>query len=737
MNLSTLSQRLPQLANSIDRRWEAWINGGGRPDLADFLGHLVEKGVVPEDQVRSIISELDVALTLSEANRLPEGPRYRSFGLLGRGAMGEVYLARDRALGRNVAVKALDPQLVSEPALAARFHQEAQITAQLDHPCIVPVYGIESRPDGSPAYSMKLVKGMELADGLKLAREALDAGKPEPEDLDLNGRLVTFLSVCAAMSYAHDRGVLHRDLKPANIMLGPHHEVLVMDWGIAKVIGSSEDILPESAGARAHETQIGIVVGTPQYMSPEQASADGSALTPKSDQYALGLILQELVTLKRAVTAKNAMHAVMRAQAASRDPMEHYKGHAVPRELVAVVNKACAPDPDDRYADVEELADDVRHFLRDEPVIAAPDTFSQRMQRWVGRHRQLAIASSAFLAFMVFAVSMLGVLGSFLAMQAAQVKALQREEDLATAVMNVTEHAGRIDSELARYEALVTGIAFAAEEALIRDPDPATVVYRSETFNPPDLAFSEFYDDSISVVYPDVHITDGVDKDQAEREAHQLAGIGPALSQALLMSKGPQAAKRPLAARRRLVAEGKTPAVWTYVATEGGVIAGMPGVTEFEEGYDPRGRPWYQQGKASSGPHWSALDLDEGGMGLLLTCTLSLHDEEGVVNGVAALDLTFGYVIEEMLDIEEYPGATALLVNREGNVVASSEMRGNTRKLDDYSPKPFDEASILPLLDRPAGHLEVGSDLYLWRRLQTVDDWAYVVKIPVDEAIGS
>ena len=263
MTLHGLKTRLPQLAESLDRRWQQWLDQGGRPDLADFLVDLADRGIVARTEIQDIISNLEVTLTLSEANNLPQGPRYHALGMLGKGAMGEVQLSRDRALGRNVAIKTLEPSLLGEPALAARFHQEAQITAQLDHPGIVPVYGIEAQPGHPPRYSMKLVRGKDLSKALREARAGLDRGEAEPPEFDLYTRLDIFVSIGDALAYAHDRGVIHRDLKPANIMLGAHHEVLVMDWGIAKLIGAPEAILPESAGDRSHQTQVGTILGTP------------------------------------------------------------------------------------------------------------------------------------------------------------------------------------------------------------------------------------------------------------------------------------------------------------------------------------------------------------------------------------------------------------------------------------------------------------------------------------------
>ncbi|MFO0618543.1 MAG: serine/threonine-protein kinase [Polyangiaceae bacterium] len=206
-----------------------------------------------------------------------EQAQYAVLGELGKGAMGEVHVARDLVLRRKVALKSILPAMQENPALFSRFLGEMQITAQLDHPFIVPVYGVENGPSGGLAYAMKLVQGKEFGVLLEETKELLHQNKPLDEAHSLEGRLEAFLKVCDAIAYAHERGVVHRDLKPANIMIGRFNEVYVMDWGIARLIKKGAEKLTQAVemydadGADARSTtrtRVGSTIGTPIYMSP-------------------------------------------------------------------------------------------------------------------------------------------------------------------------------------------------------------------------------------------------------------------------------------------------------------------------------------------------------------------------------------------------------------------------------------------------------------------------------------
>ncbi len=351
----------------------------------------------------------------------PDRPRYALLGCLGKGAMGEVHVARDEDLLRKVAYKRMVPEVAQSRSLAARFFSEIQVTAQLDHPNIVPIYGLEVANDAI-GYSMKLVQGSTL---LRLIDEARDAAKREPagEPRRRARRLEIFLKVCDAVAYAHSKGVLHRDLKPENIMVGRYHEVYVMDWGICRLIGtvdhdtdSAETPSPAAAAvlaasfAAGARTQFGAILGTPAYMSPEQAAGRNTELDGRSDLYALGLILHEVVALAPAVSGTTLEGVLDRAQKASRDPLVHAVSRIpIPRELDAIIAKATAARPEDRYPSVTSFADDVRRFLAGEEVRARPDNSVQRIARTLGRHRMAMLATVCGL-FVVGSAATIGTL---------------------------------------------------------------------------------------------------------------------------------------------------------------------------------------------------------------------------------------------------------------------------------------------------------------------------------------
>ena len=260
----------------------------------------------------------------------------------------------------------------------------------------MPVHELLRLENGQRAYAMKVIEGRTLAEVVMAAWLRHQQRGRVNEPRELAERLEYFLKVCDAVGYAHARGVVHRDLKPDNVMIGPHREVYVMDWGVARLLDGDG---PEPAPQGSPDTQRGEAVGTPMYMSPEQAR--GEAVGPASDQYALGVMLQELVTLQPAVRAPHADLALYHAGRAMRAPMLHLRaGVRVSPDLVAIVDRATAPDPAGRYADVEVLAEEVRSYLRGDEIRALPDGWVRRWSRSFVRHRegqygQLAEAISA------------------------------------------------------------------------------------------------------------------------------------------------------------------------------------------------------------------------------------------------------------------------------------------------------------------------------------------------------
>ncbi len=316
----------------------------------------------------------DKALERLRGSSVPDlsGTRYELRELIARGGMGVVYTAEDEKLNRRVALKVLDSGSAA-PELAERLLREAMILAQLEHPGIVPVHDVGTLPDGRVFYTMKFVEGLRLDQHVK----QLDS---------LPERLRLFLRICDAVAFAHARGVLHRDLKPANVMVGSFGEVLVMDWGLAKVLretpSAAETVLipPQKSDPAKEETQAtaitghGTVLGTPGYMSPEQERGDTENIDARSDVFSLGALLKFVAQKQSANDAEK-----------------------LPRALNAICEKASAPLRENRYATVSELAVDVSRFLDGLPVSAYSENLLEKTARFYQRHQVAILLITAYL----------------------------------------------------------------------------------------------------------------------------------------------------------------------------------------------------------------------------------------------------------------------------------------------------------------------------------------------------
>lgn len=285
---------------------------------------------------------------------IPTPVHLRLFGELARGGMGRIHAATDRNLLRHVALKRLDKELSQVPMYKDGFIAEAQMTGQLEHPNIVPVHELNVGDNGVPYFTMKLVDGVSLDQWLR------DRNRPPGSNERLSGGLEIFLKVCDAMAYAHYRGVVHRDLKPENIMVADFGQVYLMDWGLAR--------LTRSVPASGDQSQMAAPgpVGTPGYMAPEQARGNPAEMNELCDVFGLGAVLYEIVSGKQPFGyARDPDQIIERAKAGQVIPIDQTAAAiGISDSMVAIVNKAVAPNPADRYQSVLELQAAVRNFLR-------------------------------------------------------------------------------------------------------------------------------------------------------------------------------------------------------------------------------------------------------------------------------------------------------------------------------------------------------------------------------------
>lgn len=399
----------------------------------------------------------DPDLGLAPVRAILEGKKYKVLATIGRGGMGVVHQARDLRIRRPVAMKVIRTASQFSRENVLRFVEEAQLTGQLQHPNIVPVYEIGLDEQGEVFYTMKFVKGTTLDEVLRDLRTGKEeAIKKYPLPVLLN----VFQKICDAVAYAHSMGVVHRDLKPDNVMLGEYGEVLVMDWGLAKKIahGISDEHLgdhkpePPPPDLRGFQTLNGLIVGTPPYIAPEAARGELENLNPRSDIYVLGAILYAILTLRppypgkefgelieQIVTGKfahpSSFNTPARAGRANRKAAEegeaaleyallHLPNRRVPEGLAAIVLKAMSYETAERYPTVADLQADISAWQTGFAPKAERAGFRRQITLWAARHKGNVVL------FIIFALLILvGTVWSFISVTHARDNALAKEQE--------------------------------------------------------------------------------------------------------------------------------------------------------------------------------------------------------------------------------------------------------------------------------------------------------------------
>ncbi|OJW22005.1 MAG: hypothetical protein BGO49_14575 [Planctomycetales bacterium 71-10] len=382
---------------------ESAPDGPGR-DLADLAADLADRlgeGSAPDlealarehpEQAERLLALLPTIALMVDMEDTPGGVatpdvvgaralgEFRLVRELGRGGMGVVYEAEDAALGRRVAVKVLPPAAAIDALRLRRFQLEARALASLSHAHIVPIYSVGC-DRGVPYFAMRLVEGRSLAE---VVRERRDA--PGPGGLPVHVEAAALvLPVAEALAHAHGLGILHRDVKPANLLVDADGHPWITDFGMARLQGESD------------LTRTGDLIGTLRYMAPEQALGRGEGVDGRSDVYALGATLYELLTLRPAFDDDDRQ-ALLRRILSEGPSRPRSIDATIPADLETLVLKAMAREPADRYASASELADDLRRFLASEPIRARPPGRLARLRRWASRPERVREAGAALVS---------------------------------------------------------------------------------------------------------------------------------------------------------------------------------------------------------------------------------------------------------------------------------------------------------------------------------------------------
>lgn len=349
-------------------------------------------------------------------NGLPAKERFEHLRPHAKGALGEVFLALDGDLRREVAVKEILDECAQDAQHRARFVFEAEITGALEHPGIVPIYALGQRAGGKPYYAMRFIEGTSMEAAVKKFHARGGCDNPANQMLlrDLLGQMV---DVCNTMGYAHSRDIIHRDLKPENVMLGRYGETLVVDWGLAKrtfspdmLPGDSASQPPAAESTDFGQTQMGQAMGTPFYMSPEQSRGRHDLVDARSDIYSLGATLYKILTARPACTGKT-LAEVMDSVQSGKFAKPRQIASGIPKPLEAICLKALALDPANRYQTATEMGVDLENWMADEPVGAFPEPITARCRRWMRRHKSVvgsaAIALASIMAVLSISVVLL------------------------------------------------------------------------------------------------------------------------------------------------------------------------------------------------------------------------------------------------------------------------------------------------------------------------------------------
>ncbi len=612
------------------------VTKGSLDSFQESREHTLNEGKGQEEIKGSRREVLDTPMPVLEKQNSLE---LRS--LLGKGGMGNVYLAKDTTLMRQVAYKCMHPEKGLEPELVQRFLREAQINAQLDHPGVVPVYALVSGEGNIPAYTMKVVEGSTLDDLLTTIKQWYEDGGAEsgslPEEFSLSTQLEYFLKVCDTVSYAHSKGVLHRDLKPDNMMLGHFGEVYVVDWGVACLMSHKEEarstsglVLEEN---NVFHTEAGHLVGTPRYMSPEQARAELDTLDERSDLYALGLILFELVSLQNALPSGKRSVILEHALKGKLKELRHRSSNiSIPPDLRAIVQKATALLPEERYESVAAMADDLRRYLRDEAISITREPPVRALLRTMRKHQERVVLAIVMLVFLL-----IGLNGWWLYHQKeVEVRTQHKEQKLAHQLLVVARLSHQVDQRFFQWESLLERLAHTAQMALLHGTPSATPYFLHRNFHPPDLQWSELYRDKLSTSWPVIKLTPKTKEASVRPLLQRLALLQRSLRDVVFDSKRVELSLP----SRRLLIKGHLPLLSSFVATREGVMMLFPGRGSYPKHYDPRQRPWFRAVAGKRGIHWSKPYVSSQKIrAVLMACTTSIFDSKGTFLAVAGIDL--------------------------------------------------------------------------------------------------
>ena len=665
------------------------------------------------------------------------------------GGQGALFRGFDRKLRRLVAIKSLHANLPDSERQRRLFLTEARVTAQLDHPAIVPIYTLNTDRQNGLQLAMKLINGETFKAYLEqvATHYRLDGIHSFDETKSLRYRLEIFLKVCDALEYAHNRNVMHGDLKPANIMIGEYHETYIMDWGIAGRIRDKD------GNPMKHE-----LAGTPRYLAPEAIARE--AYDQRADIFAMGAILFEAVLLKPAFTGSSVEEVTSKIVAGETEALEHRFGAHVDGDLKAIIRKAMALDPDQRYRQIRDLSTDLRRYLMGFEVSAKRDNPLMKVIRWCYLHRQVTL-----ILLLIALLLGMGALSHTLYQNYRFSEQMRERENALSIAYSVCSLAGyRLDEQFLRLDQMTSFLAADLQFLLDYDrhespaassnfhvPFHSVTEMRSKRF--PTMIHSEFHRGTIDPTALVFNTAEDTNRKRIRKRLSTIARFIPRLLQIILAS--PADAKTitgSLEERKAAAFRDGTPIIRVLFGFSDGLYLAYPASGAFPEKYDPRTRPWYRSVEEDKNRTtvWTPPYIDSiPELGLVISCSTCLPGRKGSGNGVCAIDISLAELIEELRSagnrgsyVEE-----KAIVDNSGRIIVSttadfaeSEMRRYHSADETVTFASLDNPGLLSEMNRRKFGIVVTTDkrgaevVYAFCHIRSVN-WFYVERMNVAQLL--
>ncbi len=687
---------------------------------------LIARSEDEDPNERKIDPEINSFLNLQDVNE-----HYEHLSILADGSLAQVSEAHDKLFNRTVALKSLHETHLDSEELRKEFLAEAKIMAQLDHPSVIPVYNMCTDTAGGLHLVMKKISGKTLRSYLNKLCSLYELIPKNHlaynEKRSLKRRLEIFLRICDAMIYVHHQNVIHNALKPENILLGKYNEVYLLDW--------------TGAGKPGEKKLIRKGSGTSNYIAPE--ILDGKSFDHRADIFSLGLILFELVFLRRTFTGDTTVPETSKHRATGQEKPEHRFGIHTPNDLRRIVQKAIHPDPEKRYQSLRDFAEDIRNYLSDDRISASPNRPWTRLRRWCYRNKKFMIIFSGILMFLLG----LSVLNNIFYETSSE--RIQKEHDIVLdRIFSRGSHvATELDSALASFESALLSICH--ETALLLSSTgkneyvgmnlPKLYSYQAGAeaqTAPPGFAYAPTYRRKISFDTFVYKLPEHTSFEEMKDTLYRLCPIRQSLLRTITGTIPGEyfTANRKDELKDLAFYQKKPIMTYVYISLKNGLHLSFPYNDNVQATYDPRNRSWYiaaAQVQNPQNPVWGQPYLENGSnKELLITCSAPILSHSGELLGCAGADISLSRLLRKRSP-DENAGLHVkgrYLLDKDGLIMVDTQSGRQTT-----SPRYFHDLPLFRrMVARNGGILrqkENGRDyLYFVQPLKTMG-WYYVEQI--------